>query len=436
MGPLSSKGHLHTAHRLPAQFPGRRATDLVPLIVLERPFTLHRIEAHPHPSTGPHHSHAVRPVVHRKLASPIHLAGHSMRGHQIPDLLEVPGRFLACRVVGPTRVLQARISGQARLPAPDRIDLPLHPVHLLQAPLQLVARAACPRLAPLLADALPPLHHAIGLRAARRIGQDRDAQPRQPTDQVGGQVAPRSPGGPVVDPQPLGQAPPLERASQRRLGGLGVDLSPAAEGGKRRSSRRPRSPRRGSGASRLRFGRPGGCARRRRSARSDGATRPAWHTPRPASRPGRVPARRPGTSGGWSVGWARRAGVGPGRASPGLARPPRWDVGGGGRGRPGGSSQDGHGAGARAGRSRASAPAGPGRGTASRGDGPCVAAGRRRRPAKRRSRPGRLAPRASDAPGRGPTWASRRAPRENDQREGCPSISPSYPSCGKTYRAD
>ncbi len=42
MGTFSPEGHLHPAHRLPAQFLGRLATDLVPWLVLERPVSFHR----------------------------------------------------------------------------------------------------------------------------------------------------------------------------------------------------------------------------------------------------------------------------------------------------------------------------------------------------------------------------------------------------------
>jgi hypothetical protein len=65
-----------------------------------------------------------------------------------------------------------------------------------------------------------------------------------------------------------------------------------------------------------------------------------------------------------------------------------------------------------------------------------VATGRMRPPVRRRFRPGRPAPRAFAAPGREPIWALERPPKKSGKSEGCPPISSSYPSCGKTYRSD
>ena len=232
MGSLSSMGDLHPTHRLPAQFPRDLATDLVSLLVLERPGPFDRIESHPHRPLGPHDSDAVRAVVQRELAPPVHQAWHSMRAHQIPDLLKVPGRSFLDRVVGLARMVQARISFQAGSPRSHGITLALHAIHHIQSLLQLGTRAAGPGLAPLLADPLRSFDHPIGLGATRRIGPDRHAQTGQPADQVGGQVAARPPGRAVVDSQPDGPAPALERPSQAGLSRSRVDLGPTPEGGK------------------------------------------------------------------------------------------------------------------------------------------------------------------------------------------------------------
>ena len=112
MGSLSSMGDLHPTHRLPAQFPRDLATDLVPLLVLERPGPFDRIESHPHRPLGPHDSDAVRAVVQRELAPPVHQAWHSMRAHQIPDLLEGPRSILP----GPGRRAGPNGSGSDKPP--------------------------------------------------------------------------------------------------------------------------------------------------------------------------------------------------------------------------------------------------------------------------------------------------------------------------------
>src|SRR3954452_5994772 len=110
MDSVSPMSHFHLPDRLPAQFPRDLAADLVPLLILECPCSLQRVESDPDDSLRPRHAHAVRPVVYRDLAPSVHSTGHTMRPHQLPDLREGPSRLFLDRVVGPSRVLQSRIS--------------------------------------------------------------------------------------------------------------------------------------------------------------------------------------------------------------------------------------------------------------------------------------------------------------------------------------
>jgi hypothetical protein len=436
MGSLSSMGDLHPTHRLAAQLLRDLATDLVPLSVLERPGPFDRVESHPHCPARPHHADAVGAVVQRELAPPVHLARHPMRAHQIPDLLKVPGRFFPGGVGGPARMAQAGISLQAGPPRSHGITLALHAIHHVQSLLQLGNRSARPGLAPLLADPLRPLDHPLGLGATRRIGRDRHAQPGRPADQVGGQVAARPPGRAVVDSQPNGPAPVLERPSQAGLGRSRVDLGPTPEGGKRPSSRRPRWPRPGSEAKRLRSGRPMGYAPRHRSARSDAALGHAWMRFRTADRAGPAPTRRPESIVGSPGGWGRSSEVGPRRASRGSTRRPRSGGRLARRGRPDGPPPGGHGPGAWGRDIPGSSRSRLARGPASGDDGPYVARARTRRPGKSRIRPERLARGVFAAPGWEQVWASKTAPKKNQEDQQCSPSSSHHPSRGKTYRSD
>jgi hypothetical protein len=438
MDSVSPMSHFHPPHRIPAQFRRDLAADLVPLLILERPGSLHRVESDPDDLPGPRHAHAVRPVVHRNLAPSVHSTWHPMHPHQLPDLPEIPARLFLVRVVGPSRVLQARISLQAGSATHSRITLALHPVHDLQPLLQLDARSAGPGLAPLLPDPLHPFDHPVVLGGSGRIGLHPDVQSGQPADQIGGQVAPRSPGRAVVDSQPLGPAPPLERESQGLLGFSGIDLGPAPEGGKRRSARRPRSPRPQSEASRLRTCPPAGCTPRRRPASSgaDARLERRRTTNQGAGRPAPERGRRFGTIVGSSEGWARRPEAAPRRASRGSIRPPKSGDGDARRGSPGEPRRDRHDRVSRVRDSWEEDRHPPAREPVSGDDARCEARGRRIEPARRRILPEPLAPRFSGVREWGQAWASRPPPGKSREDQGCSPISTHDSSCGKTLVSD
>jgi hypothetical protein len=438
MNSVSSMSRIHSPHWLAAQFRRDLAADLVPLLILERPCSLQRVESDPDDLARPRHPNAVRPVVHRNPAPAVHSTWHSMHPHQIPDLPEIPTGLFLVQVVGPSRVFQVRISLQPRSATHAGITLTLHPVHDFQPSLQLDARSAGPGLAPLLAHPLHSFDHPVVLGRARRIGHHPDVQSGQPADEVGGQVAPRSPGRAVVDAQLLGPAPPLERESQGLLGFSWIDLGPAPEGGKRRSARRPRLLRRRSEASRLRTSPRLGCAPKRRSVRSDAA---AWlerrtTTNRAAGRwvPGR--GRRRGTIGGSSVSWARRLEVVPQRASRGSIPHPKSAAGDARRRSPGGPHRNRHDRVSRVRDSWEEDRPPPAREPVSGDDARCEARGRRIEPARRRIRPEPLAPRFSAAREWGQAWASRRPPDKSREDQGCLPISTHDSSCGKTLVSD
>ena len=197
----SPMSHFHLPHRLPAQFSRVLAANLVPLLVLECPCTLQRIESDPDDLPGPRHAHAVRPVLHRYLALDIHSTRHPIHPHQVPDLLEIPTRLLLDRVVGPSRVLQARVGLPAGSAARDGIALALNTVHDLQPLLQLDTRFAGPGLAPSLADpcdrSTTPL--SCGLRGGLAVtstsspaSQQTRSVGRSPRDPQGAPLSTRS----------------------------------------------------------------------------------------------------------------------------------------------------------------------------------------------------------------------------------------------------
>jgi hypothetical protein len=438
MDSVSPMSHLHLPHRLPAQFSRVLAADLVSFLILEHPGSLQRIESDPDDLPRPGHAHAVRPVVQRDLAPALHSTWHSMHPDHLPHLPEIPTRLLLGRVVGPSRVLQARISLPARSPAHARITLPLHSVHDFQPFLQLDARPAGPGLAPSLADPLRPFDHPVVLGLSRRIGRHLDVQPRQPADQIGGQVAPRSPGRAVVDSQSLGATPSLERMPQGLLGLSGIDLSPETEGGKRPSEGQTRLPRRRPEASRLRICPRSGCAPRRRSARSDARAWPGRRATslRSVGRPEPGRGRMSATIDGSSGGWARRPEADPRRASRGSIPPPRSGVRDARRGPPGEPRRDGHDRTSRERDNWEEVRYFPAREPVSGDDARCEARDRRIGPARLRIRPAPLAPRFSDGREWEQVWASRLPPSKSREDRGCSPISTRYPFCGKTSCSD
>jgi hypothetical protein len=439
MDSVSPMSHFHLPHRLPAQFSRVLAADLVPLLILECPCPLQRVESDPDDLPRPRHADVVRPVVHRDLAPSLHSTWHAMHPDQFPDLPQIPARLLPGQVVGTSGVLQARMGLQAGSASHARITLALHPVHDFQTLLQLDARPAGPGLAPPLADPLRPFHHPVVLGGSGRIGGHLDVQPRQPADQVGGQVASRSPGRAVVDSQSLGATPPLKRMPQGRLGLSRIDLGPVSEGGKHPSAGQPRSPRRRSEASRPRTCPRSGCAPRRRSARSDADARLERRSRTPIradGRPGPGRGRRSGTIGESPGGWARRPEADRRRASRGSIPPPRSGDRDARRGPPVGPHRDRHDRASRGRDSRGEGRKSPARGPASGDVARCVARDRRIPPARPRIRPDRLVPRFSDARGWGQAWASRSPPRQGREDQGCSPISSRDPSLGKTSGSD
>ena len=258
-----------------------------------------------------------------------------------------------------------------------RVALALPAVRHVQATLQVGRRLAGRRLGPPLADPLRTLDHAVGLRATRRVGRDGDPQPGQPADQVGGQVAARPPGRAVVDPQPFGQAPPPEEPSQGGLGPAGINPGPAAEEGKRPSSGWPRSPRRRLATNSPSPGPSGRSARRRRPARSGGVGWPGPLAVPAASRRGPAPGRPGGAIARSSGGGARRPRAAPRPRPPGPA-PQLGCSRRLARAAPAGSPRGWRGPAWAGGDSRERGRPRPARETASRGDGRCEAASRRR----------------------------------------------------------
>lgn len=436
MGSLPPPGHLHRHHGLDGQLVGDLAADLVAGLILEGPRAGQRVESHPDHTISPRQADPIRPVVDRQLALAVDSPGHPVGRHQVPDPGQLPGSGLARRVVRPARVAQPGMRLQPGSASHRRISLALPAVHDFEPSRQLLGRPARRRLGPPLADPLRSLDHAVGLGAARRVGRDRDAQPGQPADQVGGQVAARPPGGAVVDSQPLGQPPPAEEPPQRRLGLAWVDLGPTSQGGKRPSPGRPRSPRRRPATNWPGPRRPGRSARRRRPARSDGAGWPGPRKSRADAPMGPTPARPGGTSGASSGGGARRPRGEPQPTPRGSARPPIRDGRDASPGRRGGPHRGWRGPARPVLDSGPSSPPRRGRGAASADGGRSAVISRRRRPGRACLRPAELARGVSVAPGPGWDEASKGPPGGDGQVDHCPPISPRKPPCGKTSCPD
>src|SRR5512135_1378342 len=425
-------GHLQRLDALRTQLGGHLTTDLVALLVLERPRPLVRIETDPDRPTGPPQSHAVRPVVQRDFSLRADLPGDQVRRQQVPDLAEIPGPGLVGRDVGMPRVPQAGIDLPPRTSGNRRIQLPLPAIHHLQVLLQLGRRATLVRLGPRLANALGPLHHAVGLRSAGWVGTYSHPQARQPQDQVGRQVATRAPGRPVVDPQLLRPAPPREQAAQRPLGGPWFHLTPEGSGGKRPSARQPQWPHRRSATNKPVCRRPRGFAPRHPSASSGG---PRWPGPRgcEAAYPsGPAPGPLAGTSGGVSAGWANGSPVVARVRRSGSRPPPRWDGCGVGPGPPRGARPRRSEATAWACDSRAALHLARGRGIVSGGAAPYGGPGRRRSPDWPWLPPAGHVGAISSAPGWARVWASKRPPRQKSREVWHLLIRPCQSHCGKT----
>ncbi len=87
------------------------------------------------------------------------------------------------------------------------------------------------QLAPLLGQAVGPLHLGVARGLARRIPDRFDGQPDQPQRQFGRQVAGGAPGIAVVDAYAVGEAPTRENVAEHRLDRLRGDVFPPAVGG-------------------------------------------------------------------------------------------------------------------------------------------------------------------------------------------------------------
>ena len=136
------------------------------------------------------------------------------------------------RVVSPSRMDQAREEGHAAESVSVRIGLAVEPVHPFQPRLQFLRRRARPRFTPPVRRPLRSLDHPVLLGTPRIVPVHLDTQPEHPERQVGGEVARRSPGGAIIDPQAVGQAPTRERSAEFLADRTGSDLRPGPEGGK------------------------------------------------------------------------------------------------------------------------------------------------------------------------------------------------------------
>jgi hypothetical protein len=329
-----------------------------------------------------------------------------MRPDPLPGPLPVPDRTLLGRVVPASRMLKAGEDLATRTTIGRGIQIALPTVQLVQPPLQLGHRVATVRLSPRLAHSLVTLDHAVVLGPSWRVEQQSHAQARQPARQVGGQIALRTPGHPVVESQSLGEASAGEPPPQGRLGVPGGDLTPGRSGEKSPSPGQRHWPRRRPGANRPGGRRAGGSVPRRRPATSGAAWWPGSPRRGAAWGVGPVPARRCGTIGGAYSGRVGEPWAVVHPARPGSGPPPRWDALAAAPGRPRGPEARRHARAAGTRDSRATRPRARDHGIVFGGVARCEETGRRRRRGWRSSPPAGLVGGSSAARGSARALAS------------------------------